>query len=65
MTSPRNEKLLDLTGLEKAALAPLVALIFLLGIKPDFVLRRTAAAVEASLRSVSRQAPVEASHDRR
>jgi len=65
VTSPRNEKLLDLTGLEKAALAPLVALIFLLGIKPDFVLRRTAAAVEASLRSVSRQAPVEASHDRR
>jgi NADH-quinone oxidoreductase subunit M len=65
VTAPRNEKLPDLTGLEKAALAPLIALIFLLGVKPDFVLRRTAPAVEASLRSVSRQAPAEASHDRR
>jgi len=65
VTAPRNEKLPDLAGLERAALAPLVVLIILLGIKPDLVLRRTAPAVEASLRSVTRQAAVEAPHERR
>ncbi len=65
VTAPRNEKLPDLTGLERAALLPLVALIFLFGFKPDLVLRRTAPAVEASLRGVTRHAPVEAPHEGR
>jgi NADH-quinone oxidoreductase subunit M len=65
VTAPRNEKLADLTGLERAALAPLVALIFVLGVAPQVVLRRTAPAVEAALRNVIRQAPVEAPHERR
>ena len=65
VTAPRNERLPDLTGLERAALAPLVALIFILGVAPDLVLRRTAPAVEAALRPVSREASVETPHDRR
>jgi NADH-quinone oxidoreductase subunit M len=65
VTAPRNEKLPDLTGLERAALAPLVALIIILGVVPHIVLRRTGPAVEAALRHVTRQAHVEAPHDRR
>jgi NADH-quinone oxidoreductase subunit M len=65
VTAPRNERLADLTGLERAALAPLLALIVILGVYPDLMLRRTAPAVEAALRGVSRPALVEAPHDRR
>ena len=65
VTVARNGKLPDLTGLERAALAPLVALIILLGFAPNLVLRRTGPAVEAALRNVTRSGPPEALHDRR
>jgi NADH-quinone oxidoreductase subunit M len=65
VTAARNERLADLTGLERVALAPLVALIILLGFAPNLVLRRTGPAVEAALRNVTRSGPPEAFHDRR
>jgi NADH-quinone oxidoreductase subunit M len=62
VTASRNERLPDLTGLERAALAPLVVLIFVLGVAPQPVLRRTAPAVESALRNVTRLAPLEGPH---
>jgi NADH-quinone oxidoreductase subunit M len=64
--SPDHEKLPDLAGAERAALAPLIVLIFVLGVYPDLVLRRTAPAVESALHNVTRRVHVgEAPHERR
>jgi NADH-quinone oxidoreductase subunit M len=58
VTNPNHEKLPDLAGAERAALAPLVALIFVLGVYPDLVLRRTGPAVESALHNVHRRVQV-------
>jgi NADH-quinone oxidoreductase subunit M len=56
VTAPRNEKLADVSRLEVGSLAPLLALIFVLGVAPNLLLTRTEAAVQAAFRRVSRNA---------
>jgi NADH-quinone oxidoreductase subunit M len=47
VTRPEREKVTDLTRMELAYLAPLLALIVLLGVQPNLLLRRTEAPVKA------------------
>jgi NADH-quinone oxidoreductase subunit M len=47
VTNPANQKLTDLSAREKLALAPLVALIFVMGIFPGLFLSRSDASIQA------------------
>ena len=49
LTKPANRKVMDLSGKETAILAPLAALVLLLGLYPGILLDRTAPSVEAIL----------------
>ncbi len=58
-TNPENMKLADLNGREKLALAPMIILIFVMGIYPSLFLSRSDAAV-TSIRERVNPAPVTA-----
>jgi NADH-quinone oxidoreductase subunit M len=49
LSNPKNEKLKDLTTRETLALAPLVVLVFVLGLFPNILLERMRPSVAAAL----------------
>ncbi len=60
VTKPANRTLGDLTPKETAVLAPLAALVLLLGLYPGILLDRTAASVESILDRIERTTDYEA-----
>ncbi len=60
VTAPKHEKLPDANTRELVTLAPLLALVVLLGIVPSLVLDRTEPAVKRVVEAVRRAQPVEA-----
>jgi len=56
ITNPANEQLSDLTGRERAVLAPLVVLIVLIGVYPGPLLDRTESSVGALIQQVEQRA---------
>src|SRR5262245_32171170 len=52
--NPDNLKLLDLSGREKLVLAPVIMLIFFMGIYPSLFLSRSTAAVDGTLERLNR-----------
>ena len=66
ITDPANEELSDLTGRERAVLAPLLVLIVLIGVYPGPLLDRTESSVGALIEQVeqrAQQAPLTARED--
>jgi NADH-quinone oxidoreductase subunit M len=62
--NPANEKLADLSGREKLALAPLIVLIFAMGVYPSLFLSRSDAAIQSiKARFIPDNIPVEAATD--
>lgn len=60
VTNPENQRLTDINSREKLALAPLIALIFVMGVYPTFFLARSSTAIVAIKNFVN---PTEISKD--
>jgi len=56
ITAPANETLMDIGGRERLVLAPLVAMILLIGVYPGPFLERTSTSVEALIEQVETRA---------